>query len=138
MYSIWECTHRSDHRGDIYAAKSIVRGRGFLAAEGLIGAVKAVLDATHDLKNAALKQARAAFDEVTEVHEGLIQGAIDALHAAGNLSDELHLFDLAKSALEAGEAMVQGIIDTGQKRLDALATCTKFLVSMLRTKITVR
>lgn len=55
MYSIWECTHRSDHWDNIYAAKSIVRGRGFLAVEGLIGAIKAVLDATHDLKNAALK-----------------------------------------------------------------------------------
>ena len=60
---------------------------------------------------------------------------LDALHAAGNLSDELHLFGLAKSALEAGEAMAQGIIDTAQKGLNALATCTEFLVSTLRKKI---
>ena len=100
-----------------------------MAAEGLIGAAKAVLDGTRDLENAALKLARAALNEVIEVHEGLIQGAIDALHAAGNLSDELHLFDLAKSALKAGEAMPQGIIDTAQKGLDAHATYTEFLLS---------
>ena len=47
----------------------------FMAAEGLIGAAKAVLDATHDLKNAALKLARAAFGEVIEVQAGLIQDA---------------------------------------------------------------
>ena len=45
-----------------------------------------------------------------------------------NLSDKLHLFDLAKSVLEAGEAMVQGVIDTAQKDLDALAACTELLV----------
>ena len=44
-----------------------------------------------------------------------------------NLSDELHSFDLAKSALKAGEVMAQGIIDTAQKGLDARATYTEFL-----------
>ena len=57
----------------------------------------------------------------------MIQGAIDALHAAENASDELHLFDLAKFALEAGEAFAQGIVDTAQKSIDALAACTEFL-----------
>ena len=113
--------------GVLYAAENIVRGTGFLAAEGLIGAATAALDTTRDIKNAALDLARTALDEVKEVQEGLIQGAIDALHAAETASDELHLFDLAKSALEAGEALVQGIIDTAQKSVDALAACTEFL-----------
>ena len=58
----------------------------------------------------------------------MIQGAINALHAMENLSDKLHLFDLAKSVLEAGEAMTQGIIDTAQKDLDAIVACTELLV----------
>ena len=39
----------------------------------------------------------------------------------------LHLFDLTKSALEAGEELAQGIINTAQKSVDALTACTESL-----------
>lgn len=39
----------------------------------------------------------------------------------------LHLFDLTKSALEAGEELAHGIINMAQKSVDALTTCTESL-----------
>ncbi|MCJ1396724.1 hypothetical protein MMC18_009616 [Xylographa bjoerkii] len=114
-------------QGIFYAAQGIVQGAGFAAAEGAIGAAELSLAGIREVKNAALDVARATLDEVKNAQDGLIQSGIDALHAAETVSEELHVFDLAKSAPEAGEAAAQGLINGAQRTVDAPASCTEFL-----------
>ncbi|RSL59533.1 hypothetical protein CEP54_007216 [Fusarium duplospermum] len=114
-------------RGVFFAAEALVHGTGFVAAEGAIGAAEVALDSVRDLKTAALNTAKDALEEVNEAQRSLIQDAIDALHAAQTASEELHVFDLARDALGAGESIAQGMINGAQEAVDGLSKCGEFI-----------
>ena len=56
----------------------------------------------------------------------LVSAASDTLQAAENASNELHVFGLAKGALEVREQAVQGLLSTAQAAVDKLADCAEF------------
>lgn len=114
-------------RGIFFAAEAIVHGTGFVAAEGAIGAAQLALEGVETVKREALNAAREGLDVVREAQEAIIQTAIDALHAAETASDELHIFDGARSALEGAEGLTQGMISGAQEAVDGLSKCGEFI-----------
>lgn len=58
---------------------------------------------------------------------GIIQGAIDALHAAEHASNELHVLDFACDALKTGESVAQNMINGAQEAVDGLARRGEFI-----------
>ncbi|KAI1759626.1 hypothetical protein GGR53DRAFT_527038 [Hypoxylon sp. FL1150] len=114
-------------RGVFFAAEAVVHGTGFVAAEGAIGAAELSLEGVRIAKTEALNLTKAGLEEVGEAQSAVIQVAIDALHAAEHASDELHVFDVARDALQKGEAAAQGIIAGAQSTVDSLAECGEFI-----------
>jgi hypothetical protein len=114
-------------RGIFYAAEAVVHGTGFVTAEGAIGVAQAALDVTREVKTVALNTARDSLDGVNAAQDALVSAASEALQTAETASDELHVFDIAKGALEVGEQAAQGLLSTAQEAVDKLATCAEFV-----------
>ncbi|KAJ5113909.1 hypothetical protein N7456_002443 [Penicillium angulare] len=114
-------------RGIFFAAEGIVHDTGFVAAEGAIGAAEFALDGVQKVKTEALNVARAGLDTVRDAQNAMIQTAVDALHAVETASDELRVFDGARSALEDAEGLSQGATSGAQEAVDGLSKCGEFI-----------
>lgn len=114
-------------RGIFHAAEAVVHGTGFFAAQGAIGAAEVTLEGIREAKTGILDAAKGGLDGVRAAQDGIIQGAVEALHVAEHASDELHVFDLARGALQDGESFAQGMINGAQEGVDGLARCGEFI-----------
>ncbi|KAJ7214541.1 hypothetical protein GGX14DRAFT_611121 [Mycena pura] len=114
-------------RGFLFAAEAVVHGTGFVAAEGGIGAAELTLISVRAIKTVALDVAKDSLTAAKVAHDLAIQAAEEALELARTASEELHVFDLAKAALAAGEAVVQASLNTAQAAVDGLSSCAEFV-----------
>ena len=114
-------------RGVLYAAEAVVQGAGYAAAEGAIATASVALDGVRIVKTEAFDFAKDGLEEIRKAQDVAIQYAIDALHEAEHLSDELQVFDYAKEALKRGEVVALGMVSGAQGAVDGLSHCGEFI-----------
>ncbi|KAF4496842.1 hypothetical protein FAGAP_6997 [Fusarium agapanthi] len=101
--------------GGLYAERASLE-IALVAVDGSLEVVKGILHA-----------AELVVQSTGYTHNLAIEAASEAVSVAKTASEELHVFEAAKGALDAGESVAQGAINTAQDAVNALAACTEFL-----------